>query len=58
MRTCDLSDGSVKTLLILALLAANVVIALPHKREHEQAPIVQATRLASHSQPRINPEQR
>jgi len=30
MRLNDLSDGSVKTLLILLLLAANIAIALAH----------------------------
>jgi hypothetical protein len=29
MRLNDLNDGSIKTLLILALLAANIVAALP-----------------------------
>ena len=34
MRANDLSDGSIKTLLILALLVANLIVAsLPHPKQ-------------------------
>ena len=31
MRLNDLNDGSIKTLLILVLLFANIAVALPHR---------------------------
>ena len=38
MRLNDLSDGSIKTLLILILLAANIAVALAHHRTSPQLP--------------------
>jgi hypothetical protein len=38
MRLNDLSDGSIKTLLILVLLVANIAVALPHRRVDSQPP--------------------
>ena len=38
MRLNDLGDGSIKTLLILVLLAANIAVALAHHRVPAQRP--------------------
>ncbi len=38
MRLNDLSDGSIKTLLIIVLLAANIAVALAHHRALPQSP--------------------
>ncbi|HEY3662968.1 MAG TPA: hypothetical protein VGL24_07435 [Chthoniobacterales bacterium] len=38
MRRNDLNDGSIKTLLILALLAANIVLAFPPGRPSASSP--------------------
>ena len=43
MRWNDLSDGSIKTLLILVLLFANIAVALPHRRLDSQRPGVHAS---------------
>jgi hypothetical protein len=38
MRWNDLSGGSIKTLLVLCLLAANFALALPQRRARTQPP--------------------
>ncbi|MBA3834227.1 MAG: hypothetical protein H0X34_20505 [Chthoniobacterales bacterium] len=43
MRTDDLSGGSLKALLVLLLVAANILVALPHDR---RSPLVPASALA------------
>jgi hypothetical protein len=38
MRLNDLSDGSIKTLLILVLILANIAVALAHHRASSHLP--------------------
>jgi hypothetical protein len=38
MRLNDLNDGSIKTLLILILLGANIAVAIAHRRAEPQPP--------------------
>jgi len=46
MRLNDLSDGSIKTLLILALILANIAVALAHHRAPLQLPPPRSARAA------------
>jgi hypothetical protein len=45
MRLNDLSDGSIKALLILGLLIANIAVALSHRSPDASKPLAVETRV-------------
>ncbi len=56
MRLNDLNDGSIKTLLILCLLAANISLALPNDSKGTQPPgSARASRAVSAPSPKTSP---